>query len=365
MRYVRGVLQRNGENHGDYDRPKLCVQVKSVFPLQIAIALCLGLCGATASIDAQDSTPAQFTIDSSGYGSLAIPGQGTRFDVMTAGAVFNGTLDTALGLSYNTKTNGAQYNTSEPQIRQNLESNYYDGFNHYLEWNLDTVSADLSHLRRWMYLKVNRNVGSPLTGDWAFWGSHFALQTYSSPTNDVPTEYFSVNSSGIARITSTTGQPSQLYLNTSDATGYPGAYTSLVFQKASQNKWVLSNEGANGDRFSILSGQREVASFTQDGVFRSAGQRLAVVTTTASYTVAPADSVVRVDSSAGPVTITLPVASGSGQIYRIKKVDGTRNRVTIAPSGGSKINGTTTAALALPYDSMTVVDGSTGAWDKY
>ena len=69
------------------------------------------------------------------------------------------------------------------------------------------------------------------------------------------------------------------------------------------------------------------------------GATMPVRTVTANYTVVLSDGVIFVDASAGPVTITLPLASsaivnGQGQRVRVKKIDTTANAVTISATGG-------------------------------
>jgi hypothetical protein len=317
----------------------------------------------TLSLYSQSTSPAMLTYDNNGNSALAIPGQGTQFDLHTASTVFNRTRDDQMVLGYNTQPNGARYNNSEPQIRLALESNYNDGFAHYLEWNLDTASADLTHARRWMYLKVNRS--SPLTGNWAFWGEYFSLQNYNSSANDVPSEYFTVSKDGIARLTSRPGQPAQMQLNTTDNSGSPGAYASFVFQRGYQTTWTITNKGGNGDTLSIAGTKSEVASFTQGGLFTSKGQRISVTTTISAYTAAPSDAEIRANCTMGPITITLPAANATGQTYRVIKIDSTGNAVRIIPAGGAMIDGAASTFLTKQYSGVTLIDGAAGAWDKY
>jgi hypothetical protein len=304
-----------------------------------------------------------FTRDEHGNSVLAIPGQGTQFDVHTSSTEFNGTRDDQLVLGYNTQPNGGRYNIDEPQIRLALEANYDDGIRQYIEWNLDTVTPDLAHNRRWMYLSVDR--ASPMTGHWEFAGSSFSLENYNSPANDISSEYFTVRSEGIVRLTSVSGQPAQIHLNTSDSSGYPGSYTGLVFQRGNQTKWIINNQGANGDTLAIVGVSSQIASFSQAGVFTSKGQRTAVTTKTAAYTATASDSEIRVDCMNGPVTITLPRATGTGQLFRIKKVDASPNAARIVCSSRDTIDGATITTLAAQYSSMTITDGAIGVWDRH
>jgi hypothetical protein len=320
-------------------------------------------CLTALSLYGQNTAPAVLRFDGHGNSTLAIPGQGTQFDVHTSSTVFSGTRDDQLVQGYNLQPNGSRYNNSEPQIRLALEGNYNDGIAHNLEWNLDMVPADFSHDRRWMYLKVNRN--NPLTGNWAFWGTDFSLQDYYLAGNDAPSEYFTVTNAGIARITSPSGQPSEIQLNTTDNSGFPGSYAYLVFQRGYQTKWTVNNKGSNGDSLSIVGTFGEVASFTQSAVFTSKGQRASVTTVASAYTAAASDLEIRVDCTNGAVPITLPVATSTGQIYRVIKVDGSGNAVVITCVGNGMIDGAPSASLVTRYRAVTLVDGALGIWDKY
>lgn len=77
----------------------------------------------------------------------------------------------------------------------------------------------------------------------------------------------------------------------------------------------------------------------------SGGQGLpsTVLTKTANYTAAASDFV-QVDATGGAVTITLPAAPATGALVSVKKIDGTTNQVTIAPSGGGTIDGDANAS---------------------
>ena len=317
----------------------------------------------SAGVVTADQTPATITTESSGSSTMLIPGQGsTPFSLHTPSVMYNGTRDDQFVIAYNHKTSGGRYSLSEPQIRLALEADYFDGRSHLIEYNLDTVAPDSNRVRRWMHLGVDRGA-NPHTGFWTFWGSNFTLQNYNTPESGVPTEYFTVTHSGIARLTSMSGSASQLLIDTTDSTGYPGSYASVAFQEARTTRWLLSNQGANGDRLQIRDATGEVASFTQNGAFASKGQRVAVTTRTSSYAATVNDSVIRANASAGPVTISLPSATGSGQVYRVKKVDSTGNAVMISSADGSVLDASASATLSSQYQAVTLVDGAPGVWD--
>jgi hypothetical protein len=197
------------------------------------------------------------------------------------------------------------------------------------------------------------------------WGKALSLANYNSSANDSLSEYFTIAGNGIMKLTSIAGQPAQLQLNTADNSGYPGSYTSLVLQRGSKTKWVATNKGANGDTLGIAGVSGEVASFMQAGVFVYKGERIAVTNQNMDYTVTAADSEIRVDCSAGPLVITLPAATGTGQVYRIKKVDGSNTAAAVLPLGGDRIDGAASVVLSIPYSGLTLVDGAQATWDLF
>jgi hypothetical protein len=75
------------------------------------------------------------------------------------------------------------------------------------------------------------------------------------------------------------------------------------------------------------------------------------------------DMTVGVDATAGPVTITLPMA-GRIQAGRrdIKKIDASGNAVIIAASGGETIDGVATASITTAWHCFTAVPGVDGWW---
>jgi hypothetical protein len=86
------------------------------------------------------------------------------------------------------------------------------------------------------------------------------------------------------------------------------------------------------------------------------GQRVAVSTKTADYTLTATDFVILVDSTGGNVTITLPAASTSiGLVFRIKRIDASVNGVTISRAGADTIDGATSTALLTQYESACII----------
>ena len=88
---------------------------------------------------------------------------------------------------------------------------------------------------------------------------------------------------------------------------------------------------------------------------------LTLVTKTANYIIAGGDSVILCNATAGAFTVTLPTAVGrEGKVYHTKKIDSSGNLVTVDGDGSETIDGGTTAALSVQYESiMLISDGST------
>lgn len=89
-----------------------------------------------------------------------------------------------------------------------------------------------------------------------------------------------------------------------------------------------------------------------------------VNTYTTNTTVTNTQQHIRVDASGGPVTITLPTATGNvGHWYTIKKIDSSANAVTIAAATGEFIDGSSTISITTPYASYTLIAGDGSNWD--
>jgi hypothetical protein len=86
------------------------------------------------------------------------------------------------------------------------------------------------------------------------------------------------------------------------------------------------------------------------------------VTVTGDYTVLSSDSMVLVDASSGPITITLPLVSTvAGETFTVKKIDSSANAVTIDGSASETIDGETTKVLTNQWWALTMNSNST-AW---
>lgn len=84
---------------------------------------------------------------------------------------------------------------------------------------------------------------------------------------------------------------------------------------------------------------------------------------TASSTVNPLDDLIRVDCTAGAVTMTLETAVGcDGREHTFKKIDVSVNAMTMTAAGSELIDGAATLAKTAQYDWATLKSNGTG-WD--
>lgn len=83
-----------------------------------------------------------------------------------------------------------------------------------------------------------------------------------------------------------------------------------------------------------------------------------------NYTVTATDYEILADASAGPITITLPHAIATGQVFRVKKVDDSANLVTISCYTGDLIDAVPYYFLRVHFDSITLIDAAVGYWDN-
>jgi len=87
---------------------------------------------------------------------------------------------------------------------------------------------------------------------------------------------------------------------------------------------------------------------------------MGIVAKTSAYSATNSDHVITCDASGGAFTVTLPDTNGrTGRVYHIKKTDSSGNAVTVDGDGSQTIDGSTTKAISVQYDSIMIVsDGS-------
>jgi hypothetical protein len=112
---------------------------------------------------------------------------------------------------------------------------------------------------------------------------------------------------------------------------------------------ALTLDGGDTESSDVTAPIREIYLF---------GDPPRVRTVTADTTVAFEDSTILVDSTAGPVAVTLP----SGVVLRgrrvaIKKISSDSNDVTINPEPGETIDGASSVVLSVQNESLVVIFG--------
>lgn len=110
----------------------------------------------------------------------------------------------------------------------------------------------------------------------------------------------------------------------------------------------------------VLPGEPNV--FTDVNTFT--GLRIGTRAVGGDYAMLSTDFELLVDASAGAVTITLPPAAGTGQYYRIKKIDDTGNVVTIQADGSDLIDDSISVALIDQWSSCVIIDAAFAFWDN-
>lgn len=90
---------------------------------------------------------------------------------------------------------------------------------------------------------------------------------------------------------------------------------------------------------------------------------LPTTTKFANYTISLADYTVRVDATSNSISITLPLATTNiGKIYVIKRIDNSNYTVNVLTTAGQMIDGTTSIAVTLQYQSLMFQSNGT-SWD--
>jgi len=81
-----------------------------------------------------------------------------------------------------------------------------------------------------------------------------------------------------------------------------------------------------------------------------------LVTKTADYTASTTTEVILCDATLGPITISLPAASGNSGLQKtIKKTDSTATSVTIDANASETIDGSLTKVIVTQNESFTII----------
>lgn len=128
----------------------------------------------------------------------------------------------------------------------------------------------------------------------------------------------------------------------------------LDLQVATVSKFKVDKSGAVTSTGAFSVSGLTTTSFSSGTVTKVAGD--------SPYTVAAGDSLILCNATAGAITVNLPaVASSTGRILNIKKIDSSANAVTLDGNSSETIDGQLTQSTTTQYASFTIqCDGS--AW---
>lgn len=87
-----------------------------------------------------------------------------------------------------------------------------------------------------------------------------------------------------------------------------------------------------------------------------------LITINADYTAKVHDTIILVDASAGPVTITLPKANAKGLHLSIKKIDSSENAVLIKTQAGETIEGNANCSITVKFGWYSIVAAGNNMW---
>lgn len=106
----------------------------------------------------------------------------------------------------------------------------------------------------------------------------------------------------------------------------------------------------------------QVLAYIQANLDKNDVRKVPVSSKTSAYTALVTDDVLLVDATSGAFTVTLPtVATSTGKILKLKKIDSSVNAITIDGNGAETIDGAATIALVEQYESLSLVCNGT-AW---
>ena len=115
----------------------------------------------------------------------------------------------------------------------------------------------------------------------------------------------------------------------------------------------------------LFSGVLQQTIVTDGNLFGTVvGEYLAPFTTkTANYTITTADHTILIDASISVVTLLMPTAIGvAGREYDIKKIDSSRNVVSIVAYGDEEIDGDGSINLTNQYEAITLKSDGANWW---
>jgi hypothetical protein len=133
-------------------------------------------------------------------------------------------------------------------------------------------------------------------------------------------------------------------------------FTSIGFDNTSSQVTLTSSIPSGLNIIAIKLGTKKESDFGSDNRFT---QLKDIQTYTVNTVLTSYNSIVLVNASGGPRTMTLPSPSSvRGAVINIKKIDSSLNAVTISPPSGT-IDGAASASLAFQWDSLMITSDGT------
>lgn len=144
---------------------------------------------------------------------------------------------------------------------------------------------------------------------------------------------------------------------------------------AGSNSWVVADSDNNGVLNLDSDGNLTVTTIAAPEAVWQLGEFVEVdpldgwivkgnvITVTAAYTVTSADFTILADATAGSFDILLPdAATVDGQIFNIKRIDGTSNEVAITTTSSQTIDGYTSGEIGPAENESFAVQSDGANW---
>jgi hypothetical protein len=173
--------------------------------------------------------------------SLDFPtiGNAGKFSIISGGASFNSQADDVLYWGYNVANGGAKVNSGEPNIRFSLESHYFSGGIHGMEYNFDFINQDGSVSSRPLYFFANRVSGTEYFWQWRIGSTGSSQFTVLDHTG--ATTFFSIAPTGNVLV----GTDLQLARTSGDpAIQATGSNKSIRFVTGLGTVYILGNSAS-------------------------------------------------------------------------------------------------------------------------
>lgn len=156
-----------------------------------------------------------------------------------------------------------------------------------------------------------------------------------------------------ADISGTSSNVTGVVAETHGGTNQSSYTTGDILYASATNTLSKQAVGSTGQVLTVAGG---IPTWASPG-----SSSLAVTTKTANYTATTSDGLILCNTNA--FTVTLPAASNTGLVLRIKKIGSDLNIITIAAGGGDTIQGDASTTLNTQYEIVTLVAVGSNTWE--